>query len=248
LDEMFAGLSLRATRTGRTYAAPVSLLVHAAGLSLLIALSVSRVVPAPMPRQDPLRIPIFGAPAALPALPRGDAGVTRTTRTRPADPSAFKAPVETVRAETVVPAPAEDLSPSTGSPIGRDDGIVDGSDAGKAGGQPGGVPWGVRDGTVGGTGDLPVPVTNADQPPRLLHRVQPVYPQQAFTQKIEGTVTVEILIDASGRVRRPKVVRSIPQLDDAVLAAVVQWVFAPARKDGRPVATLALVPMKFQIY
>ena len=35
---------------------------------------------------------------------------------------------------------------------------------------------------------------------------------------------------------------------EKVLAAVVQWVFAPAIKDGRPVATLALVPMKFQIY
>lgn len=61
-------------------------------------------------------------------------------------------------------------------------------------------------------------------------------------------MTLEILIDARGRVVREKVIQSIPQLDDAVIAAVRQWVFAPALKNGRPVAALARVPMKFQIY
>jgi protein TonB len=246
--EMFAGLRLRAARPGRTCAAPVSLLAHAAALTVLIALSLSRVAPSPPLRQDPLRIPIFGAPAALPPLPKGDGGAARPTRPRPPDPPAFTAPVETAPVAPIVVAPAEDLAPSTGSPVGSDDGIVDGSEAGKPGGQPGGVPWGVRDGIVGGTGDLPFPVTNADRPPRLLHRVQPVYPPPAFSQKVEGTVKLEILIDASGRVRRATVLQSIPMLDAAAVDAVLQWVFAPATKDGRPVATLALAPVRFQIY
>ncbi|HET9316864.1 MAG TPA: TonB family protein [Vicinamibacteria bacterium] len=247
--EMFAGLSLRA-RPGRACAAPASLLAHAVGLTLLIVLSLTRGRP-PGVSEDRAFVPIYGAPVALPPLPRGNPGSARTQRTRPPEPAVFTAPVETTTTEPIVDpagAPAEDLAPSTGSPLGADDGTVDGSDAGKAGGRTGGVPWGVPGGRVDGTGDLPLPVANPDQPPRLLHRVQPEYPQQAFTQKVEGTVTVEILIDAAGKVRRPRVIHSIPQLDEAVVAAVRQWVFAPAMKDGRPVATLALVPMKFQIY
>ena len=252
MDEMFAGLSLRADRPARPLAAPVSLLVHVVGLSLLVAVSVSRVMPLPTPRTDPLYIPIFGAPAALPPLPKGDAGETRSTRTRPTDPPRVAVPVETtfvapVAVEATI-APAEDLAQSTGSPLGSDDGIPEGSDAGKSGGQVGGVPWGVRDGIVGGTGDLPLPVANADQPPRLLHRVQPVYPPAAFSQKVEGTVKLQILIDANGRVRAMTVVESVPMLDDAAKDAVRQWVFAPATKDGRPVATVAFAPVRFQIY
>lgn len=245
-DRMFAGLSLQAS-PGRVYAAPASLVAHAVGLTLLIVLSLTRGRPPAVP-EDRAFVPIYGAPVALPPLPKGNRGAARTLRTRAPEPPSFTAPVESTPTEPVAVTTAEEVAPSTGSPLGADGGTIDGSDAGKAGGQAGGVPWGVPGGIVDGTGDLPLPVANPDQPPRLLHRVPPEYPQQAFTQKVEGTVTVEILIDATGKVRRPRVIHSIPQLDDAVVAAVRQWVFAPAMKGGRPVATLALVPMKFQIY
>ncbi len=252
MDEMFAGLSLRPARPGRAYAAPVSLLAHGLGLSLLAAWSLTRVGPLPTPARDLRHIPIVGAPGCALPLPEGDGGSAPPTRTRPPDPPTVTAPLENtlvapVAVETMV-APAEDLAPSTGSPLGSDGGTDEGSEAGKKGGLVGGVPWGVPDGIVGGTGDLPLPVANADRPPRLLHRVQPVYPPPAFSQKVEGTVELEILIDASGRVRRMKVIRSVPLLDDAAMDAVRQWVFAPATKDGRPVATLALAPVRFQIY
>lgn len=44
------------------------------------------------------------------------------------------------------------------------------------------------------------------------------------------------------------VVHSIPPLDAAALVAVRQWVFAPARKGGRPVESYASAPVKFSIY
>ena len=40
----------------------------------------------------------------------------------------------------------------------------------------------------------------------------------------------------------------MPLLDAAALEAVRQWVFAPAHKKGRPVATLALAPVTFRIF
>jgi protein TonB len=154
-------------------------------------------------------------------------------------------PVEPIPVDTAL-APAEDLSQSTGSPLGAEGGTTDGSEVGKSGGQAGGVPWGVPNGVIDGTGDLPV--TNPDRPPRLLQRIQPVYPQDAFVRKIQGVVKLQILIDARGRVARATVIESIPDLDEAARAAVLQWVFAAAVKDGRPVATLAVAPVRFQIY
>ncbi len=67
-------------------------------------------------------------------------------------------------------------------------------------------------------------------------------------KKVEGTVLVELLIDASGRVARTRVVQSIPLLDAAARETVSEWLFQPARKHGRPVATLANAPVRFRIF
>jgi TonB family protein len=67
-------------------------------------------------------------------------------------------------------------------------------------------------------------------------------------KKIEGTVEVEILIDSTGHVSKARVVRSIPALDSAALDTVRQWVFSPAIKNGRPVATVASAPVTFRIF
>ena len=110
----------------------------------------------------------------------------------------------------------------------------------------GGVPGGVIGGCVGCTGDGPV--MDYDQPPRVLKQTKPIYPQEAFVKKIEGTVEVEIVIDANGRVISARVVRSIPMLDAAAVQTVYQWVFSPAIKNGRPVSTRAMAPVTFRIF
>ena len=100
----------------------------------------------------------------------------------------------------------------------------------------GGVPGGVIGGVIGGTGDGPV--LDYDQPPRPIKMDKPEYPQEAFVKKIEGTVEVEILIDANGNVARARVIQSIPALDQAALKTVYRWRFSPAIKNGRPVARI----------
>jgi protein TonB len=75
-----------------------------------------------------------------------------------------------------------------------------------------------------------------------------LYPRYAYDQKIEGTVELEIRIDDAGKVADACVVRSVPYLDQAAMETVYQWRFSPAIKDGRPVATIALVPVSFRIY
>ncbi len=92
------------------------------------------------------------------------------------------------------------------------------------------------------------PVEDYDQPPRPITIDRPRYPREAFVRKVQGVVTVEIVIGPTGRVVRAQVTRSIPGLDEAALDCVCEWTFEPAAKDGKPVATLADAPVGFRIY
>jgi protein TonB len=233
-------------------AAPVSLVLHAILLALLVLVPLSNLSAPPVER-DYIRALLYDPPPPPPPpLPKGP-GLTRRIQTRAAEapaprPSpAFTAPVEKVP-EAPAPTVPEESSDSGGSPTGSELGVPEGMEGGEVGGVVGGVPGGVLGGVIGGTGSIPVPVTTYDRAPRLLRLVKPEYPQEAFVKKVQGVVYVEILIDASGRVVRWRVTRSIPLLDAAAVAAVRQWTFAPALKGGQPVATLAMAPVTFTLY
>jgi len=55
---------------------------------------------------------------------------------------------------------------------------------------------------------------------------------------ITGDVVIEVTIDEQGAVVHTAMIHSLdPALDEKVLAAVVQWRFHPATKDGAPIAS-----------
>jgi len=86
-----------------------------------------------------------------------------------------------------------------------------------------------------------------DEPPRIVKQTKPVYPKKPFWAGVQGTVLIEFVVDAMGRVKDPKVTESVPGLDDAALECVKQWHFSPARKGGAPVASVAQAPVTFRI-
>jgi TonB family protein len=86
-----------------------------------------------------------------------------------------------------------------------------------------------------------------DEPPKLIRQTRPVYPTDAYLQKIQGSVDVQLLIDEQGKVARAEVRKSVPGLDAAAVQTVLQWAFRPARKAGRPVPTTAVAPVTFKI-
>jgi TonB family protein len=90
-------------------------------------------------------------------------------------------------------------------------------------------------------------VLDTDSPPRLLKQKKPSYPDDAFRKRVQGVVVVEYVIDVEGRVKRPKILESIPGLDQAAIKVLEKWRFAPARKDGKAVATIAQSPIAFCI-
>jgi TonB family protein len=96
-------------------------------------------------------------------------------------------------------------------------------------------------------GDAAPGLADSDSAPKPLRMTKPLYPQEAFQKKIQGTVLVEILIDSAGRVACSRILESVPGLDEAALDCIRGWQFTPARKGGQAVPTIAHVPVVFRI-
>jgi protein TonB len=232
----------------------LSFSVGAHVLVLLLIILVPLFLPEPLPEQGDRRVVFFDPPPPPPPPMQKGSSV----REQQVKPEPAKKVVDTPKPEFTAPIeqqPVEKpLEPETGvkpedqfgSETGSDLGDALGMEGGVEGGQVGGVPGGVLGGMLGGTGTGPV--MDYDTPPRPIKSPRPQYPQEAFIKKIEGTVLVEILIDAQGNVSRAKVVQSVPLLDAAALQTVYQWKFMPAIKHGKPVPTLAHIPVAFRIY
>jgi protein TonB len=80
--------------------------------------------------------------------------------------------------------------------------------------------------------------TEVDAKPAVLTQVAPNYPDEAARQNVQDVVVLQVLVDASGRpqtIRLLRGSRKAPLLDGAAAAAVRQWTFSPARKDGQSV-------------
>ena len=58
---------------------------------------------------------------------------------------------------------------------------------------------------------------------------------------------VEAIIDADGKVAAARVLRSIPLLDEAALAAVKQWKFEPMLMNGAPTPVMMTVTVNFAL-
>lgn len=85
-------------------------------------------------------------------------------------------------------------------------------------------------------------------PPRKTRDVRPVYPPIARSAGIQGTVVVEAMVDASGKVTDAKVTRSVyPLLDQAALDALAQSEFAPARCGDVAVPMVITVTQQFTV-
>jgi len=234
----------------RSFAFKSSVVGHTLIIAALVLIPIFWMAPPPE-HPDYVRALLYNPPPPPPApLPKGSALIQKPEPARPTTPETHprkpELEVEIPQEKPLEPEAKVPESEQAGSPTGSDAGLADGMEGGVDGGQVGGVPGGVLGGVVGGTGDGPV--MDYDQPPRPIKITRPQYPQEAFVKKIEGMVKVQILIDANGRVVNARVIQSIPLLDAAAVQTVYQWVFSPAIKNGRPVATLAEAPVTFRIF
>jgi len=106
----------------------------------------------------------------------------------------------------------------------------------------------------------------APSEPKLVRKVNPVYPPEAKAEKAQGIVAIDLVIGRDGTVKEARPVASAatpermkeietgtpameadPRLAQAAVDAVKQWAYEPIVKDGKPVEFKATVHVRFQL-
>jgi protein TonB len=222
-------VSSRARSNRKWYTLPLSFLVHTSILAVLVVIPLIANDVLPRPRA----IMEFVTPYT-PVIPTAPP-------TRPATPT------QAVRGSMGAPVVAPDT-------IGVESGVIF---------QPGDVDTKGIDGIIGGLDvgqiavDAPPPAPAAQAAPVVVggiikapartKYVAPEYPIIARSNRVQGIVIIEAVIDATGKVEQTRVLRSQPLLDDAALAAVSAWEYTPTLLNGRPTPVIMTVTVQFRL-
>jgi protein TonB len=95
----------------------------------------------------------------------------------------------------------------------------------------------------------PISAEAADVPARLLTGSAPSYTPAARAAGVEANLALEIVVDRSGRVVTARGLAHVGYgLDEAALAAVRNYIFAPARRAGTAVAVRMRWLMRFELH
>ena len=95
------------------------------------------------------------------------------------------------------------------------------------------------------------PTQRLEEPPVVINPESPItHPAALYARGIEGRVVLRLFVDQTGRLtpESTRVAESsgYPAFDSAALAGVDQLRFAPALRNGTPVAALFLLPVDFR--
>jgi TonB family protein len=85
-------------------------------------------------------------------------------------------------------------------------------------------------------------------PPRMNVHVAPEYSEEARKKKLQGTIQLSFVVDATGAATQVAVLRPIGfGLDEKAMEAVSQWKFSPGTKNGTPVAVQTQAEVTFHL-
>lgn len=90
-----------------------------------------------------------------------------------------------------------------------------------------------------------------DDPPVIIGRLSPEYPDFAKRARVQGTVVLEVEVYKDGSIGNIRVQRSLQSgpggLDEAAINAVKKVRFQPGKSSGQPVDTTVIIPIEFKI-
>ena len=95
--------------------------------------------------------------------------------------------------------------------------------------------------------NAPLRIGDGVAPPLKIHDVPPVYPPAAREAGVQGLVILDATIDPTGVVGDIEVLKSVPELDEAAIAAVEQWRYEPTLVDGLPVPVSMTMTINFTL-
>ena len=110
-----------------------------------------------------------------------------------------------------------------------------------------GVPSRAAESATGAAVPEPARVGGNISPPTKTRDVSPVYPEVARAARVAGVVILEATIGPTGAVTDVNVLRSVPLLDEAAVAAVRQWQYTPTLLNGVPVPVIMTVTVNFSL-
>jgi periplasmic protein TonB len=91
-------------------------------------------------------------------------------------------------------------------------------------------------------------MADLDQQPQLRVPVQPNYPADLKRQGIEGSCTVEFIVDSNGKVVQAQVISATQrEFENPSMQAVLKWQFRPGKKGGRAVNTRCQQKLDFKL-
>lgn len=88
------------------------------------------------------------------------------------------------------------------------------------------------------------------QPAKLIVKVAPKYPREAFLNNTEGYVSVIFVVNAEGKAEDIEVIDEHPQrtFRKAALKALRKWRFSPAKENGEVVTDVKEITIDFKIH
>jgi len=81
----------------------------------------------------------------------------------------------------------------------------------------------------------------------VIHRVEPVYPEEALSGRVQGTVVLQVHIAEDGTIQDVQPVSGTPILTQASIEAVKQWRFRARKINGVPVEMQTTITLNFRL-
>ena len=101
---------------------------------------------------------------------------------------------------------------------------------------------------VNGVSEPVYKVRDGVTPPHVIYSQYPEFSDEARKQKVQGVVTLGLVVTSAGKPTRIRVLQSRGYgLDEKAVEAVSQWKFKPATKDGKPVSVEIAVEVDFNL-
>jgi TonB family protein len=82
---------------------------------------------------------------------------------------------------------------------------------------------------------------------RVISRLEPVYPEEAKSQGIMGTVTLHVVVGRDGSVQSVEPMGGSGLLAKAAISAVREWRYGQTLLGGQPVETEQDIVVKFRV-
>jgi len=81
----------------------------------------------------------------------------------------------------------------------------------------------------------------------VIRKVMPIYPPEARSLRLEGSVTLDVSIAEDGTVGEVKLLRGEPILAASAVAAVRQWRYSPTLLNGKPTSAHGTITILFKL-